>query len=202
MTELFAHDSYGAFGKMWSLQGVPHILVPCQPELMPTWNFQQQVHSQDLKVQEETALATASYPSYMPALNRAGWYKYCFLNWLHQAEDLEKMLSAFCADSYNPGIFNQPDLQKRDKNESPSLVSRATAISTTAVSRVCQEVVARMQGNSQDRAKQGGGAQGQGLHAAQQAQYNGEVTDPEAALKVHSLQIQQQLSHMMNRPTT
>ncbi|KAJ4356759.1 uncharacterized protein N0V89_004795 [Didymosphaeria variabile] len=148
--KLFAHDSYSAFGKIWSLEGVPHVLVPCQPSLMPTWNFQQQTHSQELKLQEESTLVTASYPVYMPALNRAGWYKYAFLNWLHQPEDLGKMLSAFCADTYNPGILNQPDIQKRDRNESPALVARATATSNTAVSRVCQEVVAQMQGTSRD----------------------------------------------------
>jgi hypothetical protein len=141
---LFAHDSYGAFGKIWSLEGVPHVMVPCQPSLMPTWNFQQKIHSPELKLAEESTLA--SYATYMPALNRAGWYKYAFLNWLHQPGELEKMLSAFCADTYNPGILNQPDIQKRDRNESPALVSRAAAMGTTVVSRVCQEVAAQMQG--------------------------------------------------------
>jgi hypothetical protein len=123
---------------------------------MPTWNFQQKIHSQELRLPDESTLASASYATYMPALNRAGWYKYAFLNWLHQPEDLEKMLSAFCADTYTPGILNQPDMQKRDRNESPALVSRATAIGTTVMSRVCQEVVAQMQGTSRD-GKQGGG---------------------------------------------
>ena len=148
-TELFAHDSYSAFGKIWSLEGVPHVMVPVQPSLMPTLNFQQQIHSQTLKIPETSDLATATYPSYMPAINRGGWYKYFFLNMLHQPEDLEKMLQAFCAESYKPNILNQPDIQKRDRNESPSLVSRATAITTGAVSRVCQEVVVQMQGTSQ-----------------------------------------------------
>ena len=122
-------------------------MVPCQPSLMPTWNFERQIHSQEVKIAEASALATASYATYMPALNRAGWYKYFFLGMLHQPEELEKTLSAFCADTYKPGVFNQPDIQKRDKTESRALVSRATAISTGAVSRVCEEVVAQMQGS-------------------------------------------------------
>lgn len=187
IAELFAHDSYSAFGKIWSLEGVPHVMVPCQPSLMPTWNFQQQIHSQELKLPEESTLVSASYPTYMPALNRAGWYKYAFLNWLHQPEDLEKMLSAFCADTYNPGMLNQPDVQKRDKNDPPALVSRATAISTTAVSRVCQEVVAQMQGSARDGRQ--GGSQRDATQGAPQPQYHGDVSDPDAALKIHSLQI-------------
>lgn len=125
-------------------------MVPCTPSLMPEWNFQQQIHSQELKLADTSTLASASYPTYMPALNRAGWYKYSFLNWLHQPEEMEKMLSQFCADTYKPGILNQPDVQKRDKNESPALVSRATAIGTTAIGRVCQEVVSQMQGSARD----------------------------------------------------
>ncbi|KAK7192084.1 hypothetical protein PSPO01_01656 [Paraphaeosphaeria sporulosa] len=196
--DLFAHDCYSAFGKMWSLEGVPHVMVPSQPSLMPTWNFQQQIHSEELKLPDEST-SVSTYPTYVPALNRAGWYKYSFLNWLHQPEDVEKMLSAFCADTYKPGILNQPDMQKRDKNESPALVSRATRISTTAVSRVCQEVVAQMQGSARD-GRQGGGLR-DATQGAPQAQHSGDVSDPDASLKMHSLQIQQQFNAMMHHST-
>ena len=201
--ELFAHDAYSAFSKIWSLEGVPHLMVPIQPSLMPTWNFQQQIHSQEVKIQEESDLATIAYPTYMPALNRAGWYKYFFLNLLHQPEELDKMLNAFCADTYKPGILNQPDVQKRDKNESAGLVSRATAISTGAVSRVCQEVVKHMQGTStlpQDASLASGvphgGPRGEGQSN------DGGLTEADVALKMHSLQIQQQFNNMMNHTMT
>ncbi|KAJ4290475.1 hypothetical protein N0V90_010692 [Kalmusia sp. IMI 367209] len=194
--QLFAHNSYSAFAKIWSLEGVPHIMVPCQPSLMPTWNFERQTHSHEVKISEASALASASYATYMPALNRAGWYKYFFLGMLHQPEELEKTLSAFCADTYKPGVFNQPDIQKRDKNESPALVSRATAISTEAVSRVCEEVVAQMQGNLHRDASQQSGTTHVAPQGAAQAQ------DAEAALKLHGLQMQQQSSNMMNHTMT
>ncbi|KAF1970947.1 hypothetical protein BU23DRAFT_537112 [Bimuria novae-zelandiae CBS 107.79] len=197
--QLFAHDSYGTFAKIWSLEGVPHIMVPIQPSLMPTWNFQQQIHSQEMRIQEQTDLGSVTYITYMPALNRAGWYKYLFLNLLHQPEELEKLLGAFCADTYKPSILNQPDLQKRDKNESPGLVSRATAISTEAVSRVCQEVVAQMQGTSQqDASQQGDGCQGE----PEPQPNNGGLTDADIAMKMHSLQIQRQFNNMMNHTVT
>ncbi|KAL5455553.1 hypothetical protein PMIN06_004383 [Paraphaeosphaeria minitans] len=198
--ELFAHDSYSAFGKIWSLEGVPHVMVPRQASLMPTWNFKPQMHSGEVKLPDEMTLVS-TYPTYMPALNRAGWYKYSFLNWLHQPEDLEKLLAAFCADTYyNPGILNQPDIQKRDKNESPALVSRATAISTTAVSRVCQEVVAQMQGSARD-GRQGGG-QGDATQGAPQVQSMGDVSDADAAVNMHSLQMQQQFNATRIQDTT
>lgn len=190
--ELFAHDSYSAFSRIWSLEGVPHMMVPIQPSLMPTWNFQQQIHAQEMKIQEESALASVTYPTYMPALNRAGWYKYFFLNVLHQPEELDRMLQAFCADTYKPSILNQPDVHKRDRNESAGLVSRATAISTGAVSRVCQEVVKKMQGTlPQDASRHGGpGTEG--------PSHDGGVADADVTLKMHSLQVQQQFNNMMN----
>lgn len=139
---------------------MPHVMVPFQPSLTPVWNFQRQIHSQQIKLSEDAALTTASYATYVPALNRAGWYKYFFITVLHQPEELEKMLSTLCTDTYKPNVLNQPDLLKRDKNESATLVARATAISTGAVSRVCEEVVTQMKGArpdvSQGRAPFGG----------------------------------------------
>ena len=182
------------------------MMVPIQPSLMPTWNFQTQIHAQELKIQDDSGLATVSYPTYMPALNRAGWYKYLFINVLHQPEELEKMLNTFCADTYKPNILNHPDIQKRDKNEPVGLVSRATAISTMAVSRVCEEVVAHMQGASrqEEGSRQVGAPAGEAQGQAQgQAQTdNGGMTEADMALKMHSLQIQQQFNNMMNHTMT
>lgn len=176
-------------------------MVPIQPSLTPTWNFQTQIHAQEMRIREESELATVSYPSYMPALNRAGWYKYLFLNVLHQPDELEKMLNAFCTDTYKPNILNQPDIQKRDRNEPAGLVSRATAISTMAVSRVCEEVVAHMQGASRQEGSQQAGAPTEGARGQGQMSHEG-ATDADIALKMHSLQIQQQFNNMMNHTMT
>ncbi|KAF2251893.1 hypothetical protein BU26DRAFT_502470 [Trematosphaeria pertusa] len=182
--QLFAYDSYSAFAKLWSLEQIPHVMVPCQASLMPIWNFQHQSHSQDIKIPTEPASANSTYPTYMPALNRAGWYKYFFLEMCHQPESLDKVLQTFCADTYKPGVLNQPDIQKRDQTPLPALASRAAAIGTGAVSRVCEEIAAAMQ-----RAQPG----------AAQGQPGGGTTQQEAALKLHGLQMQQQFNNMANQ---
>lgn len=66
---------------------------------------------------------------------------------MEDPESLEKMLTGFCADTYKPGILNQPDLQKRDRTPLPGLAAQATALQNAAVSRVCEEMAAVMQVN-------------------------------------------------------
>ncbi|KAF2011575.1 hypothetical protein BU24DRAFT_466268 [Aaosphaeria arxii CBS 175.79] len=139
--QLFEYNTYSAFSRIWSLRNIPHILVPCQPSLMPSFNFQQQTHSQEMAV--PSALNGTPYPTYMPALNRAGWYKYLFQESLLEPQHLDKLLTSFCAESYKPGVLNQPDLQRLDRNQSPALVARASAL-RQAVNQVCQEIAAEM----------------------------------------------------------
>lgn len=83
---------------------------------------------------------------YMPALNRAGYYKYLFLALLHEPENLEKMLGLFCSETYKPGVLHQPDVDKRDKSPMPKLAAHAASVSTAAMERVCHEAAALMQG--------------------------------------------------------
>lgn len=162
-------------------------MVPCQPSLMPIWNFQQQSHSQEMAVAAESDLAKATYPAYMPALNRAGWYKFFFLDVIQDPESVEKTLPILCGDAYNPGVLNQPDFQKRDKTPLAALAARVTAIHTAALSRAYQDMT----------------AQSQGTHgAAAQAQPSGGMSQQEAALKLQSLQAQQQINNMMNQNMT
>jgi hypothetical protein len=97
---------------MWSLEGIPHIMVPVQSTLTPVWNFNQHSHAQDLKVVTEPQ---STYATYIPALNRAGWYKFFFLEMNAGSDDLGKLLSALCADTYKPGVLNHPDLNRRDE---------------------------------------------------------------------------------------
>jgi hypothetical protein len=126
---------------MWSLEGVPHIMVPMQASLTPVWNFNQHSHAQDLKVIVEPP---SSYATYMPALNRAGWYKFFFLETMHGAEDMCKLLPALCAESYKPGVLNHPDLNRRDRSDIPALQARAGAIQSNAIKRVCEEAKTAM----------------------------------------------------------
>ena len=84
--------------------------------------------------------------TYIPALNRAGWYKYFFLEMLHEPDRLEKMLTAICPDTYKPGVFNQPDVDKRDGTVTASLAGQAAAIRNACVASVSNEMTARMQG--------------------------------------------------------
>ncbi|KAF2126593.1 hypothetical protein P153DRAFT_433715 [Dothidotthia symphoricarpi CBS 119687] len=138
-SRLYTYKSYSAFAKMWTLEGIPHFMVPCQPALNPLWTYNQHTHAQDLKLTTEISSPSTTYPSYMPALNRAGWYKFFFLEIMHEPDSIDKLLQTHCSDSYRPGVLNHPDLGKREKTESPALHARAGEIQTTAIMRVCSE---------------------------------------------------------------
>ncbi|KAF2806415.1 uncharacterized protein BDZ99DRAFT_422811 [Mytilinidion resinicola] len=135
---LFMHNNFHAFASLWTLEGIPHVMVPNEPRLTPS----QIPLPQSLKISPNLPAPTSTYPSYIPALNRAGWYKYFFLEVVGEREGLEKMLPAFCADTYNPATAGHPDLSRRDKGEPQSLSARANALRTGAIARVCQEAAA------------------------------------------------------------
>jgi hypothetical protein len=118
-------------------------MVPGEAALTPVWTFQQQSDSQAMAIPAVFS-STASYPGYMPALNRAGFYKYFFLEVLIEAEWLDKTVSSLCGEAYKPGILNQPDLQKRDRTELPALTARART-SRQVLARVFEEVAAELQ---------------------------------------------------------
>ncbi|KZM26523.1 hypothetical protein ST47_g2308 [Ascochyta rabiei] len=141
--QLFSYKSYSAFGKMWSLQGIPHLMVPCQPSLSPIWNFSQHPHAQELKLSSEYT-RVAFYATYMPALNRAGWYKFFFLEMMHGPDNINKLMPALCLETYKPGVLHHPDLTKRDKAEAPALQARAAEIQSAAINQVCNEIKAAM----------------------------------------------------------
>ena len=127
---------------MWGLEGVPHVLVPVQPSLSPVWNFSQHSHAGGLAVVSELQSTPVSY---MPALNRAGWYKYFFLEMVHGPDEIGKLVSAICADTYKPSVLNQPDLNRRDGSQVPALQARAAQIQSAAIKCVCDEAKIAMQ---------------------------------------------------------
>lgn len=79
-------------------------------------------------------------PTYVPALNRAGWYKFLFIDLLSRPETLERLLTAFCQDTYNPQALNQPDVHKWNRNEVPGLQERARSIVDASFRRVLSQV--------------------------------------------------------------
>ncbi|KAH6641999.1 hypothetical protein C7974DRAFT_384656 [Boeremia exigua] len=141
--QLFSYRCYSAFGKLWSLQGIPHVMVPYQPSLMPIWNFDRHSHAQELKLSSVLTHAAVG-TTYMPALNRAGWYKLFFLEMMHGPDNINKLLSALCSETYKPRVLHHPDLTKRDKAEAPALQARATEIQNAAINQVCNEIKAAM----------------------------------------------------------
>lgn len=189
-------------------------MVPCQASLSPLWNFQQPVHAETVKVPMGRVLDDTTTTTYMPAINRAGYYKYLFLEMMHEPEALEGMLTKFCADTYNPSVLNQPDIQKRDRSVLHGVAAQAATIRSACVSLVSQETAAKMQQHrgaqstnqsqihSPTQAQVGTGTDQQ--HQQQQAQAGagtgasgGSMTDEEMVVKMHSLQMQQQFNHMM-----
>jgi hypothetical protein len=185
------HDSYTAFGKLWSLEGIPHLLVPLEPALSPLWNFQQQSHAQELRIPSGPALADNIKPTYIPALNRAGFYKYFLITMLEDPESLDKMLTSFCPDTYIPSIMNQPDVQRRDKTPIPELAARAAAVQHAAVSRVCKEMASVRQTNHPQQTQPDSGTP-----VARPVEG---MMQEEMMLKMQSLKLQQQANNMMNQ---
>jgi hypothetical protein len=80
----------------------------------------------------------------MPALNRAGWYKFFFLEMMHGPDNINKLMPALCRETYKPGVMHHPDLAKRDKAEAPALQARAAEIQSTSINQVCNEIKAAM----------------------------------------------------------
>lgn len=80
----------------------------------------------------------------MPALNRAGWYKFFFFEMMHCADNINRLIPALCSETYKPGVLHHPDLTKRDKAEAPALQARAAQLQSTVINQVCNEIKAVM----------------------------------------------------------
>lgn len=106
---------------------------------MPIWNFDQLSQGQEIRVPAQTPNQSLSHATYMPALNRAGWYKFFFLETVHAPNDLSELMHKFCSDTYKPGVLQHPDFSKRERSESTSLQARAGELQTYAIARVCDE---------------------------------------------------------------
>lgn len=171
-------------------------MVPIQPSLMPVWNFDQQSHAQELKMIAQAPPATAMYATYMPALNRAGWYKFFFLEMLHAPDDASKLLNAFCADTYRPGILNHPDMNKRDRSEISALQARAKSIEQTALGRVREEMRIAMMLDPNETLRAGPHGQ---VPQGQAAQSPGSIqpgSQEDVALRMHKIQMERQFNDM------
>ncbi|EUC40165.1 hypothetical protein COCMIDRAFT_109497 [Bipolaris oryzae ATCC 44560] len=136
--KLYSYNGYTALAHQFGLEGIPHVMIPVQPHLAPIWNFDEQAHAEELKISEPLS-ATSSYATYIPALNRAGWYKFFFLEIMQNPDEISTLMPALCADTYKPGVLNHPDLSKRDKSEIQALRLRADEVQTLAIKRVGDE---------------------------------------------------------------
>jgi hypothetical protein len=107
------------------------------------WNFNQHSHAHELKLTSVFAHAT-THATYIPALNRAGWYKFFFLEMMHGPDNINKLMPALCLETYKPGVLHHPELTKRDKAEAPALQARAAEVQAMAINQVCNEIKAAM----------------------------------------------------------
>jgi hypothetical protein len=187
---IFSYRNYSAFAKLWSLEGIPHMMVPCQPALTPNWNFNQHSHAQDLKVIPDPPSPMSTCATYMPALNRAGWYKFFFLEIMHAPEDIGDLIPVLCAETYKPGVLIHPDLNKRDKTELPALQTRAAEIQTYAIGRVCEEIKTVMAVDPDVSLAH--------THpsppAAASSQADGNMSPEDMAVRMHGIQVQKQFN--------
>ncbi|KAJ6278772.1 hypothetical protein J3E71DRAFT_203651 [Bipolaris maydis] len=133
---LFAHHSYGAFAKMWSIEGIPHVMVPCESALTPIWNFDRVAHGQHVRVGESSR---GSQARYMPALNRAGWYQFVLVEAMRAPEEFGKAVAAVCADRQPAGLVGKLDLNKLDRTVDPAVRARAGELRAYAIAQACDE---------------------------------------------------------------
>lgn len=133
---LFAHQSHGAFAKMWSIEGIPHVMVPCESALTPIWNFDRVTHGQHVRVGESSR---GSQARYMPALNRAGWYQFLLVEAMRAPEELGKVVAAVCADRHPAGLLGKVDLNKLDRTVDPAVRARAGELRAYAIAQACDE---------------------------------------------------------------
>jgi hypothetical protein len=159
-------------------------MVPVQSSLSPVWNFNQHTHAQGLMVASELQSVPSSY---MPALNRAGWYKYFFLEMISGPDEIGKLLPALCADTYKPGVLNQPDLNRRDRCHVPALQGRAAHIQSAAIKCVCDEAKMAMQRAQNGAAWAPMQPQSTGASTAPNPAQPGSSTD--MALMMHEIQM-------------
>jgi hypothetical protein len=116
-------------------------MVPCEAALTPIWNFSPLSHAQHVRVGESSR---ASQAKYMPALNRAGWYKFFFVDAMRAPEELGNVMAAVCADRCQAGTVDGPDLNKLDRRAIPALRARAGEMRAYAISQACEETRAAM----------------------------------------------------------
>lgn len=186
---IFSYKSYSAFGKLWSLEGIPHVMVPCEPSLTPNWNFNQHSHAPDLKLAAEAPTPMTMYPTYMPALNRAGWYKFLFLQLLESPHEIGDLMPALCSETYKPGVLNHPDLNKRDKSEMPALQAKAAGIHKYSIGRVCEETKTAMAVDPDVPLSH--------THpAAGSTQPSGNMSPADMAVQMHKIQMERQFNDM------
>ena len=159
-------------------------MVPAQPLLSPSWSAQPKL--QTLKISPELPAPNTPYTTYIPALNRSGWYKYLFLELVGEPEGLEKLIPRFCADTYNPSGAGHPDLTRRERNEPAPLSARANHIRTNAIARVCQEAASSVNAINASS-------------GSVQIEQGDGMSEAEVAAKMQSLQIQNQMSNMTNQ---
>lgn len=140
----FSHDSHKAFCKLWSLAGIPHMLLPYQPTLVPQWDFQTPQHNHTLMIPPTFPQADSPSPAYMPVINRAGWYKSFFMDVVADPSYMDKMVCSFAWDTYRPGITH-PDLERRDKSHDKSPLTERAMQVRGLWERVCKETAAAIQ---------------------------------------------------------
>ena len=169
-------------------------MVPAQPLLSPSWSAQPKL--QTLKISPELPAPNTPYTTYIPALNRSGWYKYLFLELVGEPEGLEKLMPRFCADTYNPSGAGHPDLTRRERNEPAPLSARANHIRTNAIARVSQEAASSV--NAINVSSGSVNAINASSGSVQIEQGDG-MSEAEVAAKMQSLQIQNQMSNMTNQ---
>lgn len=143
--ELFEYDSYKAFSRLWSLQGIPHVLVPTEPTLIPTLGSfaipePQSLGGRVLSPAQVPPIATAhsQFPTYMPALSFESYVKSIFFDNFEGPENFPKVITSRCGDLYKPG--QHPDMSLYDPTCPPGLQAKVKTSLQAAVERVLIEI--------------------------------------------------------------
>ena len=116
---------------MWSIQGVPHLLIPSAPTLVPS-------ASSAIVVPLRNSTTSLSLPTYIPALNRHGWARHLFFSFFEDPDSLPRTVRKTCGSQYNPA--KHPDLTLFDTTCPHDLRETARESRATALNWALDEV--------------------------------------------------------------
>jgi hypothetical protein len=197
LTELFAHNNWQALSKIWSLEGIPHILMPTSPNLIPSYacfTFPSApsgvFHDAFPQFPETLPDENTPLPTYAPCLPYSSYVAFFFLELYDDPTALPRMVQKFCSSSYNPlpgAQTKHPDLANYNPAVPEALMQKYKDLRNAAVERALVEAgedMAKVNAEKQAEAHNSAPA-GAPLSSNHETAHNQQALAPPAAPRQH-----------------